>query len=452
MRTPGQVSSLTCSLVFAAVILAGSSLAAQQPATPLPDQPATPSPASEPATQQPAPAPQPAPQEVQQAPQPASPAASSSSYFTLPAAEQAADAPSISEDELRRQLEGKTFYLRSGHLDNALHFDAKGALNGSSPQASHTLSLVEIDHVRMDKHHLELEGVRYGLHFLGALPTEDQTQAVDKVRLTSKKKPLKITIDREQVVKPKKDKPGKPEKKKPASAAASPSNAAATQPAAVPPATQSAAATPAAQTAASPADDRHDAVTTSQGHANRTLVEALDRIFASGMDERMIATLPDYWKLFYKSVAERQDYRPSDPSVLRQSQVEQKARLLSAFEPPSNEYAQTNGVAGMAMYHVVVGADGKPQEIAVGRPIGFGLDENAVAAIRKASFQSATKGGQPVPVVLDLVVQFRIFSRRTAVTANTPAATPAATPAPANSPSLPGPYTANQPTPSGQSQ
>jgi TonB family protein len=70
----------------------------------------------------------------------------------------------------------------------------------------------------------------------------------------------------------------------------------------------------------------------------------------------------------------------------------------------------------MALYHTVIGADGKPGEIAVARPIGFGLDENAVTAIRKAKFAPAIKNGQPVPVMLDLVVQFRIFSKRTAVT------------------------------------
>jgi TonB family protein len=95
----------------------------------------------------------------------------------------------------------------------------------------------------------------------------------------------------------------------------------------------------------------------------------------------------------------------------------------------------------MALYHVVIETDGKPGEIAVARPIGFGLDENAVEAIRKASFEPAVKDGKPVPVLLDLVVQFRIYSKRTSVSA---------TPEPGNSngaktdvpkpPILPGPY------------
>ncbi len=63
-----------------------------------------------------------------------------------------------------------------------------------------------IDKVHLSKHKVELTGNRYGLHFLGARPDEDPTKAVDKVRITPKKKVVKITIDRELVVTPKKKK------------------------------------------------------------------------------------------------------------------------------------------------------------------------------------------------------------------------------------------------------
>jgi TonB family protein len=515
-----------------AVLIASVALGAQQPAQPTPAPDQQPAPQTQPApapqvpndqpAQQTPPAPASTPAAGQQAPaQPASaaqpavdqapsatpvsapqastpppapgqtpPAAAASAS---PSASSAPEASSITEDFLRQQFQGKTFYIRGGYLDNSLHFNDHGLLDGTSPQASYTLSLVQIDRVHLDKKHVEFEGVRYGLHFLGLLASEDQTQAIDKVRLTTKKKPLRITIDREDVVKPKKEKEPKPAKASknkgpvtvinpahPAAAPAEPAQAspaaqtpaapqgaatpapAAAQPAQAPPESQPTASQPAPPSPATPAPaspatpasvqggvqyatpaERHGvSVTTSQAEADRVLKQAFDRIFSPGIDDRMIATLPDYWKLFYKSVAAKQDYRPTDSSVLRQGQVDQKARLLSVFEPPSNEYAQNNGVAGMAMYHVVVGADGKPAEIAIGRPIGFGLDESAVTSIRKASFQPAIKNGRPVPVVLDLVVQFRIYSKRTAVAAAPQAA---GAPATTQAPMLPGPYTANEP-------
>ena len=141
--------------------------------------------------------------------------------------------------------------------------------------------------------------------------------------------------------------------------------------------------------------------------------------------------MPPYWQLYYKRLAAKTDYHPSDPSVLRLSQVDKKARLISAVDPPSNELAQEFGVAGMAVYHVVVGPDGIPGEIAIGQPIGFGLDENAVETLKKATFEPAIKDGKPVPVVLDLVVQFHIYSKLTSQVSK---------PDKDAKPSLPGPY------------
>jgi len=363
-------------------------------------------------------------------------------------------------------LVGKALYLRGGYLDNTLSFDEHGRMIGHSPQGSYTLSGVQIDKVHLTKHKVELDGARYGLHFLGALPYEDPTQAVNRVRITPKKKVLKITIDRELVVTPKKKKVTELKEKTKAGAPAAP-KAAPTQATpnevaegdvsktATPAATTGSAAAPAAAEATKPAEvsDEDQAkaemaaapkeeqpadmgsvtTTTSPAHATKVLKDALDKIFAEGLDERMMASMPDFWKLYYQAVAAKNDYRPKDPAVLRQNMVDKKARLLSKFEPQSNDFAQANGVAGMCLYHTVIEADGKPGEISVARPIGFGLDESAVDAIRKAQFEPAIKDGKPVPVMLDLVVQFRIYSKRTSVVSK-PEDKPA-------EPTLPGPYT-----------
>ena len=265
---------------------------------------------------------------------------------------------------------------------------------------------------------------------------------------------LKITIDREQVVvkKAKKETPvkketsvkGKAQNAKLAPAPPKPGVPAATATTAAPDATaasQSASAAPLAATAAPadataappseatatassttpatanpavagtapvapvaaeaeaerPADPASVTFTESPLHAANVLRGAIDRIFAVGIDDRLKAAMPGFWQLYYQAVAEKADYSPKDPAVMRQNAVDKKAKLLSVFQPDSNEYAQADAVSGMALYHTVIGADGKPQEIAVARPIGFGLDENAVASIRKASFEPATKDGKPVP-------------------------------------------------------
>jgi len=445
-QQPGTAAQTPAAATDAAQPAAQQS-AAQQPAT-------TPSTDSQP-VQQPAAGQAPAGAQGEAQPAPAE-QAPPADQGTAPAAAQApktepTQTGGITEEELKQMLVGKPLYLRGGYLDNNLSFSELGALIGHSPQGSYTLSAIQIDRVRLTKHKVELEGARYGLHFLGALPYEDPTKALDRVKITPKKKVVKITIDRELVVTPKKKKEkesgkAKDQKAKPAAAAPAqaPAPAAAAAEAAPPAAPeqkelsdadQAKAEIAAAPEAERPADPGSVTTTTSPAHAAGLLKKALDRIFAPGLDDRMMAAMPDFWKLYYQAVADKSDYRPKDPAVLRQNTVDKKAVLVSKFEPESNEYAQANGVAGMALYHTVLSADGKPGEIAVARPIGFGLDENAVEAIRKASFEPAMKDGKPVPVLLDLVVQFRIYSKRTAVTGKQEADSKPA------ERQLPGPYT-----------
>jgi outer membrane biosynthesis protein TonB len=406
--------------------------ASQQPATPT--QPAAPATAPSPAPSPAAPVSEPA-------------AAAQQSFES--GSTQDRQAGSITEEDLNQMLVGKTFYLRGGYLDDSLSFSEHGWLVSRSPVGSHTLNLVEIKKVHLSKHKVELEGVRYGLHFSNQLAYEDPGIAYDKMRITPKKKVLRITIDRESVVRRKKlvtarwgeivaveVTPGQAPEAQPASATPGQPAQSAEEEADI---EQAKAEMAAAKPEDRPADPGSVTATTSHAHATMVLKQALDAIFAPRLDNRMLNAMPDFWRLYYKAVAARTDYRPSDPAVMRQSNVDKKARLLTNFEPDSNQFAQDNGVVGIALYHAVIGPDGVPGEIAVARPIGFGLDENAVKAIRAARFEPAEKDGKPVPVLLDLVVQFRIYSKRTNVTA------PPEDASKPPEPVLPGPYSAQLP-------
>jgi len=331
----------------------------------------------------------------------------------------------IPEDQLKLLLVGKTLYLRGGYQNNNLEFDEHGRLVGHSPAGSFTLSQIQINKVRLSRHKLELQGDRYVLHFLGPAPYEDPTKATDRVKITPKKKSVRISFVREAVEKPKKkDKDDKKQKhpaknEDPATAVNEPSTAGAV---------------------ISDTADKKGAMAASEAQASQLLLSALDTVFSVGIDDRMIAAMPDFWKLYYQAAAESSDFKPADPGVLRHNAVDQKAQLISAIDPPSNEFAQANGVAGIALYHAVIGSDGKVEEVVAGRPIGFGLDESAEQTIRKATFQPAMKDGNPVPVALDVVVSFRIYSKRTAQAATANLTQKQETPA------LPGPYTVQSET------
>lgn len=355
------------------------------------------------------------------------------------------------EEELRQLLVGKQLFLRGGYLGDSLSFNEHGDPTGHPTAGSYTLSGVEIEKVHLTKHKVELIGDRYALHFLGALPYEDPSAAVDRVKITPKKKILRITIDREQLVKEKKAKePAKGKGAKPAAAAPAsgqpPVASSETDVATAPVAAPAAATEPAAEDKTDQAADAASVTTTtSPAHAAKVLHDALDKVFAQGLDDKVRAQMPEFWQLYYQAQAEGVAFRAKDPSVLNSGTVESHAKVLSSIAPDSNEFAQASGIAGRALYRAVIGPDGKPGEIAVVRPIGFGLDENAVAAIRKATFAPAVKDGKPVAESLELGVLFRIYSKRTSVAASEEKST---------DPKKPGPYTvrAQQEQPAAQPQ
>jgi outer membrane biosynthesis protein TonB len=332
------------------------------------------------------------------------------------------------EDQLKQLLVGKTLYLRDGYLDNSLEFDELGRLTGKSAQGSFTLSQIQINKVKLSKHKLQLQGDRFGLHFLGAAAFEDPTKATDRVKITPRKKSVRIFFDREQVEKPKKEK----HKRKGGSDSVEQRSSNDADPSTAPPSSDQQLISGKGDISAK--SDKEVTRTTSPAHASQLLITALDKVFSIGIDDRMIASMPDFWRLYYQAAAIKTDTKPTEPGILHQNSVDLKAKLISAIDPPSNEFAQSSGIAGMALYHAVIGPDGKVQQVLAGRPIGFGLDENAEKVIRNATFQPALKSGKPVPVSLDVIVSFRIYSKRTSQSTTQPAdEKPAA---------LPGPYTA----------
>ena len=86
--------------------------------------------------------------------------------------------PPLTEDDLRARYVGKLIFLRGSYLGDDLQFDMDGKVNGSPAIGSFTLSAFEVRKVKLSKHKLDIEADRYGLHFLGALPYEDDDQGL----------------------------------------------------------------------------------------------------------------------------------------------------------------------------------------------------------------------------------------------------------------------------------
>ncbi len=65
---------------------------------------------------------------------------------------------------------------------------------------------------------------------------------------------------------------------------------------------------------------------------------------------------------------------------------------------------------GVCLISLIVDAQGNPQNPRVVRPLGMGLDEKALEAVRKYKFKPAMKDGRtPVPVMMSIEVNFRLY-------------------------------------------
>lgn len=84
-------------------------------------------------------------------------------------------------------------------------------------------------------------------------------------------------------------------------------------------------------------------------------------------------------------------------------------QLVYQVDPEFSEEARKAKFQGEVLVHLIVDATGRPTQVRVIRPVGMGLDEKAREAVAQYKFKPARKGGQPVPVELNVAVNFQIF-------------------------------------------
>lgn len=85
-----------------------------------------------------------------------------------------------------------------------------------------------------------------------------------------------------------------------------------------------------------------------------------------------------------------------------------RPELVSRREPDYSAEARAAGVQGTVLFDVVIDDTGKPTDIRLVSPRGYGLDERALEAISQWRFKPAKKDGKPVRVRAYIEVNFRL--------------------------------------------
>jgi protein TonB len=83
--------------------------------------------------------------------------------------------------------------------------------------------------------------------------------------------------------------------------------------------------------------------------------------------------------------------------------------LVYAPDPEFSDEARRAKYQGVCVVSLIVDSQGNPQRVRVVRPLGMGLDEKALEAVRQYKFKPAVFQGKPVPVEINIEVNFRIY-------------------------------------------
>jgi protein TonB len=82
--------------------------------------------------------------------------------------------------------------------------------------------------------------------------------------------------------------------------------------------------------------------------------------------------------------------------------------LISQVLPEYSEAARRARYQGTVVLRTIVRKDGTVEVVRIERGVGFGLDEKAVEAVLRWKFRPGRAGGEPVPVTVNIEVNFNL--------------------------------------------
>jgi TonB family protein len=83
--------------------------------------------------------------------------------------------------------------------------------------------------------------------------------------------------------------------------------------------------------------------------------------------------------------------------------------LIYAPDPEFSDEARRAKYQGVCVVGLIVDTTGNPQRVHIVRPLGMGLDEKAMEAVRQYKFKPAQYKGKSVAVEVNIEVNFRIY-------------------------------------------
>ena len=84
-------------------------------------------------------------------------------------------------------------------------------------------------------------------------------------------------------------------------------------------------------------------------------------------------------------------------------------RATSIADPKYSDAARKAKINGSVIVAVAINEEGGVDDVKIVRPLGYGLDQNAMAAAKQSKFTPGTKDGKPVAVQLNMEMTFKLY-------------------------------------------
>jgi TonB family protein len=150
-----------------------------------------------------------------------------------------------------------------------------------------------------------------------------------------------------------------------------------------------------------------------------SLESAMNTIFYD-KQTKLIDVVPDYWKCFVATpTGIDKQYKCVEPETAKGEADKPTAKIGAGVSPPKpirvpdpdyTPLALEHKLGGTVLLGVDVNESGRIENINIVTPLGLGLDEAAIAAVKSWTFEPARRGNLPVRVHMTIEVNFHIGS------------------------------------------
>jgi TonB family protein len=131
---------------------------------------------------------------------------------------------------------------------------------------------------------------------------------------------------------------------------------------------------------------------------------------------KLIEIVPDYWKCYLRNPtlkpSEMKCNSPTDrsPRIFKVGKSVSAPKAIVDRDPDYTNVARNAHYQGTVLLAVEINETGQIENVNITRPLGLGLDDASVDAVRKWSFEPARQDNDPVRVQVTIEVNFHLGS------------------------------------------